>query len=347
MYQPTFSLTPALVNHLASIERLYGQLISQKLIPSISLKLQQRNQVLATHYSTSIEGNPLSPQEVTNIILGDTIPTTKSELEVKNYFDALNYTSVAAQKQQPPTVGLTLELHTRIMNGVESKKPGQFRSSGVVVGHRNAAGLVIKHQPPAHTVEGIKKKLNELFVYLQQPSLYSALIRAGILHHELAFIHPFYDGNGRVTRLATAYYLLINDYDVTKYFILDDYYDLDRLEYSDKLHSADSGDKTEWLEYFLEGIAHSLKAALERIRDLTERHLDTIKGDQRVLVTPREEDVLQIVVDLKRIKTQDVVKALEVSRQQSQQLLHNLVEKGILKKTGKTKSSYYELKEKI
>jgi len=347
MFQPKFSLTLKLVNHLASIERLYGQLISQKLIPSISLKLQQRNQVLATHYSTSIEGNPLSPQEVTNIILGDTIPTTKSELEVKNYFDALNYVSVAAQKRQPPTVGLTLELHTRIMNRIESKKPGQFRSSGVVVGHRNPAGLVIKHQPPAHTVEGIKRLLNELFDYLKIPSEFSPLIQAGILHHEIAYIHPFYDGNGRVTRLATAYYLLISDYDVAKFFILDDYYDLDRLEYSDELHSADIGDKTEWLEYFLEGIAHSLKASLERIRDMTERHLDTIKGEQRVLVTPREEDVLQIVVDLKRIKTQDVVKALDVSRQQSQQLLHNLVEKGIMRKVGKTKSSYYELKEKI
>ncbi len=347
MYQPKFSFTPNLVNQLASIERLYGQLISQKLIPSISLKLQQRNQVLATHYSTSIEGNPLSPKEVTNIILGDTIPTSKSELEVKNYFDALNYISVQAQKRQPASTQLLLELHTRVMRGVEQKKPGQFRSSGVVVGHRNTAGLVIKHQPPAHTSQEIQKLLKELFDYLKQPSEISPLILAGILHHEIAYIHPFYDGNGRVTRLATAYYLLVHDYEVTKYFILDDYYDLDRLEYSDKLHSADKGDKTEWLEYFLEGIAHSLKASLERIRDLTERQIEAIKGEKRVLVTPREEDVLQIVVDLKRIKTQDVVKYLQVSRQQAQSLLHNLVEKEILHKVGKTKSSYYELKERF
>lgn len=320
--------------------------MGERLIPSISLKLTQENQLLATHYSTSIEGNPLSPREVTNIILGDSIPSTKSEREVKNYFDALNYVSVQAQKRTRLTVELVQELHRRVMQDIEIKQPGRFRSSGVIVGHRNMSGLVIKHKPPAHTEVGIKSRLLGLFAYLNRPSQLSPLILAGIMHHEIAYIHPFYDGNGRVTRLLTAYFLQIHDYEVTKYFILDDYYDLDRLEYSDKLHTADKGSKTVWLEYFLEGIAHSLKASLERIRDFTQRHIETIKGENRVLVTPREEDVLQIVVDLKKIKTSDVSKTLAVSRQQAQQLLHNLVGKSVLERIGITKSSYYQLKSK-
>lgn len=346
MYLPQFSLTPTIVNHIGTIERLYGQLISERLIPSLSLKLSQENQILATHYSTSIEGNPLSPREVTNILLDDTIPSTKSEKEVKNYFNALNYVSVSAQLRKPLSIELVQELHKRVMLGIELKKPGSFRSSGVVVGHRNMSGLVIKHNPPAHTIRAIQVKLEDLFAYLNSPSVYSPLFLSGILHHEVAYIHPFYDGNGRVTRLLTAYYLLLHGYEVTKYFILDDYYDVDRLEYSDKLHSADKGDKTAWLEYFLEGIAHSLKAAHERIHDLTQRKLESIKGDKRVLVTNREEDVLQILVEYKKIKTQDVVKRLSVSRQQAQSLLHNLVDKGILERIGVTKSSYYQLKSK-
>ncbi len=346
MYVPRFQFTPTLVNNLASIERLYGQLMAEKLIPSLSLKLMTDNQVLATHFSTSIEGNPLSPREVTNIVLGDTIPSSKSEHEVKNYFEALNRVSVYAQKKRPLSISLALDLHEFVMRGIEIKKPGTFRSGKVIVGHRGAVGLVVKHDPPEHTPLGIKKRLNELFAYLAQPSQLSPLIQSGILHHEIAYIHPFYDGNGRVTRLLTAYYLLLKGYEVTKYFILDDYYDIDRLEYSDKLHSADRGDTTEWLEYFLEGISHSLKGALGRIHDLSERHIESIKGDKRVLVTPREEDVLQIVIDLKKIKTRDVSKNLEVSRQQAQSLLHNLVEKGLLERVGKTKSSYYQLKDK-
>ncbi len=344
---PKFNYTTSLVNQLANVERLYGQLISEGLIPSLSLKLTQENQILATHYSTSIEGNPLSPKEVTNILLGDTIPTTKSEREVKNYFDALNHVSVMAFKKRPLSIDLTLELHKYVMKGVENKNPGKFRNGKVIVGHKGISGLVVKHDPPVHDVKAIQTKLIEVFDYLNQPTETSPLIQSGILHHEVAYIHPFFDGNGRVTRLLTAYFLLMHSYEVTKYFILDDYYDLDRLEYSDKLHSADSGDKTDWLEYYLEGIGHSVKAAIERVKDLTERRIESIKGDKRVLVTNREEDVLQIVLELKQIKTQDVVKHINVSRQQSQSLLHNLVDKGILERIGVTKSSYYQLKKKL
>lgn len=344
MYSPTFHFTPAIVNQIAQIERLYGQLLSEKLIPSLSLKLTQENQILATHYSTSIEGNPLTPGEVTNILLGDSIPTTKSELEVKNYFNALNFASVLALNPKPLSIDLVLELHRRIMRDIMVKKPGQFRNGKVIVGHRGMAGLVVKHDPPAHTASEIQRLLEEVFTYFGKPSEFSPLILSGLLHHEVAYIHPFFDGNGRLTRLLTAYYLLTHGYQVTKYFILDDYYDIDRLEYSDKLHSADLGDKTQWLEYYLEGIAHSLRAALERVRDLTERQLETIKGDKRVLVTSREEDVLQIIMELKKIRTSDVSKRLSVSRQQAQSLLHNLVEKGLLKRVGITKSSYYQLK---
>lgn len=345
-YIPKFSYTPGIINQIATIERLYGQLISEKLIPSLSLKLTQENQILATHYSTSIEGNPLTPGEVTNILLGDTIPTTKSEREVKNYFNALNHVSVLAMEKKPFSLSLVLDLHRKVMHQIEIKHPGEFRSSKVIVGHRGMVGLVVKHDPPAHTVPQIKSRLQSLFDYINKPNDISPLILAGILHHEVAYIHPFYDGNGRVTRLLTAYYLLLHGYDVTKYFILDDYYDIDRLEYSDKLHSADVGDKTVWLGYFLEGIAHSLRAALERIHDLTERQLESIKGDKRVLVSSREEDVLQIVMELRKIRTSDVAHRLSVSRQQAQVLLHNLVEKGILQRIGITKSSYYQLRKK-
>lgn len=346
MFTPKFNLTPAIVNQLTSIERLYGQLISEKMIPSLALKLNQENMVLATHYSTSIEGNPLKPREVTNIVLGDTIPTSKSEKEVKNYFDALNHITIASRHREPFSVKLTVDTHEYVMRGIDIKYPGKFRSSKVIVGHKGIHGLVVKHDPPAHTEKGITHLLNELFNYIKVPSQYSPLIQAGLLHHQLAFIHPFYDGNGRVTRLLTAYYLMIHDYQVSKYFILDDYYDIDRLQYSDKLHSADQGDQTEWLEYFLEGIEHSVRAALNRIQDLSERHIERIKGDKRVLVTPREEEALQIVIDLKKIKTQDVVAQLQVSRQQAHALLAGLVDKEIIEKIGKTKASYYQLRGK-
>ena len=343
MFEPRFTYTPKIVNQLASIERLYGQLTSQELMPSLALKLSQDNQILATHYSTSIEGNPLSSMDVTNIILGDQIPTTKSEQEVKNYFSVLNTLFVLAKKREPVTTELTRSLHEKLMDHIEREGLGQFRNGHVFVGHKTKVELVVKHNPPVHTRVEIEKTLSSLFEWLTKEDDLHPLIKAGIFHHQFAFIHPFFDGNGRLARILTAYFLLLKQYEVVNYFILDDYYDIDRNMYSDMLHSADEGEKTDWLEYFLEGIAFSLQAALARIEDLKSRNMDEITGEKRVLVTPREEEVLHIILEKKAIKTSDICEALSVTGQQAHSLLSSLVKKGLLEKFGITKTSYYKL----
>ncbi len=350
MLEPKFSYTPKIINELSTIERLYGRLLGEKLIPSISLRLSQENQLLATHHSTSIEGNPLSPRDVTNIILGDRIPATKSEKEVKNYFAALNRATILARKHEPITIRLTQNLHRDLMQGLGKNDLGKFRDGPVFVGHKTKLEIVVKHNPPYHTASEIKSALEELYAWLTTQKILHPLIRAGIFHHEFAYVHPFFDGNGRLARILTTYFLLLNNYEVVKFFILDDFYDIDRQLYSDTLHTADQpasehgkSDKTAWIEYFLEGVAFSLQGALARINDLKNKNLENIKGEKRVLVSSREEEVLQIVLDKKAVKTKDIQNALSVTRQQAHALLHSLVEKGLLEKYGKTKTSYYKL----
>lgn len=346
MFKPQFTLNFRILNTLASIERLYGRLQSQKLIPSLSLRLSQENQILATHYSTSIEGNPLSPQDVTNVVLGDQVPTTKSEKEVKNYFEIITKLPDFARDKKPITVEFTENLHKILMRGIEREDLGKVRHGPVFVGHKTDVEIVVKHNPPFHTESEIKKALKDLFSWLSEETEFHPLIKAAIFHHQFAYIHPFFDGNGRLGRILTTYLLLQEQYEVSKYFVIDDYYDIDRHLYSDVLHSADTGDKTSWIEYFLEGIASSLQGALGRIDELKRHHLDRIEGDKRVLVTPREEEVLQIVINKKAIKTADIEKAFSVTRQQAHSLLSSLVSKKLLKKYGSTKMSYYKLREK-
>lgn len=345
-FNPKFSYTPKIINTLSKIERLYGQILGESLIPSLALRLTKENQVLATHHSTSIEGNPLSPKDVTNIILGDRLPTTKSELEVKNYFATLNKINILVNKHEPISLALTKNLHKLLMQGLDDKSLNDFRNSSVFIGHRTQLELVVKHNPPFHSREEIEKALSKLYSWVNEKSELHPLIKAGIMHHEFAFIHPFFDGNGRLARILTAYFLLLNQYDVAKYFILDDYYDIDRSQYSDMLHSADRRDNIKWLEYFLEGIAYSLQAAAARINDLKRKNLDDIEADKRVLVTRREEEVLEIIIDKKAVKTNDILDILGVTRQQAHALLASLVKKGLVQKFGSTKTSYYKLKEK-
>ena len=88
----------------------------------------------------------------------------------------------------------------------------------------------------------------------------------------------------------TTLIFLKDDYLINKYFVLDDYYDIDRILYSDKLHSADKGDKTAWLEYFSDGVKYSLQSALARVKDA----VDNISMEERL--TPREKEVLKMLL---------------------------------------------------
>jgi predicted transcriptional regulator len=74
--------------------------------------------------------------------------------------------------------------------------------------------------------------------------------------------------------------------------------------------------------------------------------VEEVMGEKRVLVTPREEQVLEIVINKKAVKTSDIEAALEVTRQQAHALLSSLVEKKVLQKHGRTKLSYYTLLKK-
>lgn len=99
------------------------------------------------------------------------------------------------------------------------------------------------------------------------------------------------------------------------------------------------------MDRFLWDIKPKLKLWSNTIHHFTlkKKTLENIEGEKRVLVTSREEEVLQIVLDKKAIKSSDIQDLLEVTRQQAHNLLSSLVKKGLLQKFGKTKTSYYML----
>jgi Fic family protein len=136
----------------------------------------------------------------------------------------------------------------------------------------------------------------------------------------------------------TALLLIQNGYAINKYFVLDDFYDTDRREYSDKLSSADSGDLTQWLEYFTDGLKYSLQSAIER----TENSLSAVSVSMRL--TPRESQVLDKFASLGEFTSGDVIKFMKVSRQQVNTILKGLIEKGrIEKRGGNTKGAFYKI----
>ena len=336
MFHPIFTLTPTILTNLNDIERLYGRLEGLTIPRHLLLNLERDNLVQSAYVSNSIEGNPLSQAEVTNLILDDRVPVNRDEKEVVNYYNILK--ALDKQTYIALDINRLLELHKILMEGVNNTIKGKIRNKAIVVGNYGEDNkLVIKHNPPLHSRSEIEEAVKELLDWLQNNKEFP-ILKAGIFHHHFVYIHPFEDGNGRRCRLATALIFLKNNYLINKYFVLDDYYDIDRQQYSDKLHTADFGDKTEWLEYFTEGVKYSLQSALGKI----ESGLSKLTFDIRP--TPKEQEALEIVKKYKEINSADLSRELHITRQQAFNLLKSLTNKGYLEKKGSTKSSYYLLK---
>lgn len=340
MFEPKYTLNPKILTNITTSERLYGRLESLHVPQKLELNLERDHLIKASYISNSIEGNPLSLPEVTNLILGDRVPVNRDEKEVKNYFEILK--GLDEYRERKLEESLVLEVHKRLLTGVNDRISGQIRNSPTVVGryveNEGKTELRIKHNPPYHLKEQIESNLSALLSWVETNNLLPVVVRAGVFHHQFVYLHPFEDGNGRTCRLINALIFLKSGFAIDKYFILDDYYDVDRNEYSDKLHTADTGDKTKWLEYFSDGVKYSLQSALGKLERLTE----DLPIEERL--TGKEKEVLKILRERKEITSETLSELLSVTRQQAHALLKSLVEKGFAGRKGTTKGSYYFLK---
>ena len=335
MLTPKYSFSNKILTNLREIERFYGNLEARQVPKSLLLNLERNNLIQSSFASNSIEGNPLSQIEVTNLLLNDRIPTNRDEKEIVNYSTILK--SMGGFIDKDFNLDLILSVHQKLMNGVNEKIKGQIRNNKVVVGMKLPNGkIIIKHNPPFHKKTDINNALQKLIDWVNS-SQEQPILKAGIFHHEFVYIHPFEDGNGRTFTLLTALILLKNQYQINKYFVLDDYYDIDRQLYSTSLNTADKGDKNTWLEYFTDGVKYSLQSALGKI----ETGLSKIQFDLRP--TKRQQDVLVLIQKYHQLTSDNVVNELKISRQAAHKLLKSLVDKGLLEKVGSTKNSYYKL----
>lgn len=119
-----------------------------------------------------------------------------------------------------------------------------------------------------------------------------------VLMSKFIEIHPFVDGNGRTARALATLILHLKEFDIKKFFVLDDYYDSDRIEYYNALKSVEQEtlDLTDWLEYFTDGVLLSIskvkiqklfkisrQAAHKEIMKLVELNLIEQKGSGKAI----------------------------------------------------------------
>ena len=338
MFEPQFTYTDKIVNYIAKIASAKEVISNAKIIPLYDAKLKQDALIRSSHYSTSIEGNPLNLDEVKTLINNNEKPTTKAEQEVLNYFNVLNQLNNYCDK--PITKNTILSVHKDLTKDL-LKNPeyeGKFRDTRVFIG--NLHTQKINYMPPdAYKVPYL---VDELLDWLNNSTdeMYPVII-AGILHYELVRIHPFVDGNGRTSRLMATLILSIHKFNIDNYFTLDEFYNIDRQAYVDALNSADKNhDLTNWLEYFCRGVLYSIDKVKSEVLKLAEI---TSKYDTAIKLTPNEISVLNLIEEKKHIQNKDIQEMLNISPQGSYKIIRKLKDKKLIESRGKGRNTEYIL----
>ncbi|PIP52085.1 hypothetical protein COX09_03455, partial [Candidatus Beckwithbacteria bacterium CG23_combo_of_CG06-09_8_20_14_all_47_9] len=173
------------------------------------------------------------------------------------------------------------------------------------------------------------------------------VMRAGITHYELARIHPFIDGNGRVARAFALLVLYREGYDIKRFFSLEEHFDQNPEEYYAALQkvSRDKGDFTSWLEFFTKTVALELTKIKERVRNLSIDWRWRDRLGRQIELNGKQIKLIEFFADKDKIAAREALTVLpNVSPDTILRNINDLVKKGVLKKRGITKNAYYMMR---
>lgn len=332
-YQPQFTITPHLLSRIEEIAALREKILAATVQVAWIPALQKDSRIRNTHSSTAIEGNPLTLEQVRALEEGREMPATveRSKREVLNYFAGLRFIEKHARKSQL-THKDVLQLHQLIASGgvMDQGTAGRYRTIAVRVGRFVP--------PPPSEISGLMFELLEWWNE-EAPKL-SPVLTSAIIHYRFESIHPFADGNGRTGRALALWELYRRGFDTHHIFSVDEWYWEDRPRYYGELDAVRRQDEdlTGWLEYTAEG----LRVALEKVWARVQR-LAAQSGQKKLVLRPKQEQLLQMLRDHKSMTPQEIWNALGVTRQGALKLLNPLLAAGMIRRVGTRKSGRYIL----
>ncbi len=333
-YNPKFERSAKLVRKLTKISDLISWFRQQTVDVSWIAKTQRDTLSRLAHYSTRIEGNPLTLPEVEILAEGGNLSVEESaKLEILNYFAALRW--IWKNSRKNANEDLLLKLHKILTSDLLPKSEiGVYKSKPNAV---FSNGHIIYKPPPPEAASILTKSLLE-WINSSQGLGEHAIIVAAITHHRLVSIHPFMDGNGRIARLLEIWILYNREFDTHHIFALDEFFEQDRTRYYNEIQNArnNEDDLTGWLEYVAEGVLETLRKTQTRIQLLRVK-----KPFSPIVLIPLQERILQILVQAPQVGGGELARALNITRSHLSKLIKPLIKNGLILKTGSTKSASY------
>lgn len=339
LFEPKFNITSKVASALMRIEGAKEAVQHLPITPAVLATLRETARLYSTHYSTMIEGNRLSQEQVLKVIEKQQhFPgRERDEKEVLGYYAGLERVEQLAAAGQALTERQIQELHALVMAGGRAKvKPTPYRDGQNVIRDSRTRGVV--YMPPEAKDVPVMMKCLVAWIKNSQPQGLPCPIRAGIAHYQYATIHPYYDGNGRTGRLLTTLILHLGAYDLKGLYALEEYYARDLPAYYEALTIGPShnyylgraeADITKWVEYFCQGMADSFENVRKRAEEAAG---GGTKDFSRLLrqLDPRQRRALDVFREQETISSRNVQRLFGVSQRTARNLLSAWVDGGLM-----------------
>ena len=325
-------LTPEIVMYLTQIHEFKGEqtLFIEAKADTLS-QLVDIAKIQSIEASNKIEGIYTSDERLKALVKDSTRPRTRNEREIAGYRDVLN-TIHENHDYIPPKPSIILQLHRDLYKFEGMDIGGRYKTSDNIIEEQDAEGnksVRFRPMPAWETPEAIEKICQSYDEALNSENI-DALIIIPMFVLDFLCVHPFNDGNGRISRLLTLLLLYRSGYIVGKYISIEKLIEQTKEIYYESLQLSSAGwhenknDYEPFVKYMLGVIVAAYRDFSSRVSLLTTQGMskpDRVKEIIRATLGPIT-------------KTEILAKCQDISQVTVQRALADLVDKGDIVKLG-------------
>ncbi len=336
-----------MVKLLGEIDEFKG---SWRLVSNISPERLAALQLVATiesiGSSTRIEGAVLSDREVEQLLSGLSTQSfrTRDEQEVAGYAEVMR-TLFAEAAEIPISENHIKQLHGSLLkySTKDDRHRGQYKTVSNHVEattHDGRKWVVFETTSPFDTPFKMTELVNWTRESFEQRSIHS-LLATGAFIAEFLAVHPFKDGNGRLSRVLTTLLLLKAGYSYVPYSSLESIVEDNKESYYLALRRTqqtlkdDTPNWDPWMLFFLQ----SMHRQMERLKEKIARER-LLEGDMPALSIR----ILELVREKGSLQMSELEQLLEESRSKIKARVQDLVASRDLIRHGKARSTWYTVR---
>ena len=343
-------ITAEMLNKIAEIDTFNGMWNAGGARLSVAdLKVMKRIATIESVGSSNrIEGNKMSDEDVEELFthINQKSFASRDEQEVAGYSDLLN-TVFENYAEIPLSENYIKQLHQILLrySDKDERHRGEYKKDSNRVAAFDAQGKEIGSIFETATPFDTPRLMRELVEWTNdtlQDRYLHPLITIGVFIVHFLSIHPFTDGNGRLSRALTVLLMLKNKYDYMPYASMESVIEAGKEAYYRNLHNtqktiwSEKVDYEPWLNFFL--------TSLQKQKRLLESKIKQLRGADKQKLSALSRSILALFDTASELSISEMATKLDKKSETVRKAVQGLVAKGHLTKFGETKGATYRLK---